>query len=80
MWIPLNVTREECETCGPSYDELTVEFNDDGAWDARLSVGCYGGGEIIGTRAEVIAWIRAECADLLTPEVMADAIAKIEAA
>lgn len=35
-----------CETCGPSYDELTVERYDSGLYHGRASVGCYGGGSV----------------------------------
>jgi hypothetical protein len=80
MYIPLKVQPTDCETCGTSYDELTVEFDDDGAWEGRLSVGCYGGGEIVGTRAEVVGWLRSEAADLVEADVLEDAISKIESA
>lgn len=81
MWIPLNTVAEECETCGPSYDELTVEFDaspgEAGPWHASLSVGCYGAASFTGSRPGVIDWLTKECARLVEPDVLAQAIEQL---
>lgn len=71
MNIPLNIDPTDCETCGLSYDELTVDLNDDGTWDGTLVVGCHGGSSIHdATRPEIIAWLRDECSRVTDPDVL----------
>lgn len=48
----------DCETCGPSYDEVTLERNFAGnTWELRVSVGCYHGGQAEGTASEIIDYV-----------------------
>lgn len=82
MWIPLMYEDGgECDTCGPSWDELTVEFDaapgEKGPWHACLTTGCFGGAEFTGSRAGVIDWLTKECARLVEPDVLAQAIEQL---
>ena len=81
IWIPLADPYEEpidCELCGPSYDELTVEF--DGEWVGHLGLGCTGGSSFRGDRSGLIQWLKSECAAFVNEDELADAINKINAA
>lgn len=50
-----------CETCGPSYDEMEIDREEDGRWYLRVSYGCYGGASATGlTTEEALAWLEIE--------------------
>lgn len=83
MWIPLIGESTDCETCGPSFDELTVEFDGEDAqrpWMVTLRVGCTGGGTFAGNRTDVIDWMRANCSHVVDSNDLETAIRTLERA
>lgn len=52
---------EPCETCGSSWDELEINWsaNDEVAvvFEARMSLGCYGGDSYTGDKAGLVKWL-----------------------
>jgi len=69
----------DCETCGWSYDELTVWQQPNGQWSATLRVGCFGSASFGGTREGLIAWLQEECGSELSASEMKGLIAEISA-
>lgn len=49
---------EPCETCGPAYNQLELDYEDNGKWSLRETRGCYGGGSFEGTRGELIEHLK----------------------
>lgn len=48
-----------CETCGYSYDNISVERDEEGDWYGYLQFGCYGG-ESAYKKDEIVAMILRE--------------------
>lgn len=80
MNIPLNVQPTDCDTCGRSYDELEIAFDDDGEWAAYLSLGCYGGGSYKGNREGLVTWLRENVTRIVDPDDLDRHIRLIEEA
>lgn len=79
MNIPVNIPDGRCDTCGTSWNELTIDIDDDGQWEATLTVGCYGRARYEGDRAGLIEWLREDCAFAVAPDVLRRAIDRLEA-
>lgn len=69
-----------CETCGSDWPELNVTTTDFKIYDARSSIGCYGGGSVYEVDLkEVISFIKEyekfnpESAKWLIAELIKDA-------
>lgn len=57
-YLPLNHGCVDfyCETCGYSYDQISVDLDEEGDWCGYVEFGCYGG-ESAYAKDEIVALI-----------------------